>query len=501
VFVLHSLLCTLRYNAKQRARIGQYCAIHGPSATARYFSRKLKCSISDNTVKSIKKSYQEEQRKRKRRGEDEHIESLPEKKRGRGFLIGDDLDHLLQLYLRKIRSNGGPVTARIAIAAARGLLHAENQHKLVKYGGHIKLNRHWAYSLFKRMNFVPRKPTTSKSKNSVKDFAKAKKEFLQEVVTTVEMEGVPPELIMNWDQTGIKIVPTTTWTMERRGSKRVEVVGTNDKRQITAVFCGTIQGDFLPVQLIYTGKTARCHPKYKFPAGWHVTHAKKHWSTEKTMLQYIERIILPYVNSVRMYLSDDTVAGLVIMDNFKGQVTATVSKLLEDNHLHVCLLPPNTTDFLQPMDLSVNKPAKSFLKNEFSEWYSDEILQQLRAHRRVSLNQIELDPIDLGLPALKELGAQWLVKMVQYIEDNPQFVMNGFIKAGISKALDNHSADLSSEGSSTSSDGSSTSSDETYSEESSDSEDFMGSTSESSSESEERSEYSSSEDELIVLSD
>ena len=204
------------------------------------------------------------------------------------------------------------------------------------HGGHIKLNRHWAYSLFKRINFVPRKPTTSKSKSSVKDFAKAKKEFLQEVVSTVEMEDIPPELIMNWDQNGIKMVPTTTWTMERKRSKRVEVVGSNDKH----VFCGTIQGNFLPVQLIYAGKTTFCHPKYRFLAGWHVTHAKKHWSTEETMRQYIEFIILPYVNSVRNSLNDNTVAGLVIMDNFKGLVTASISKLLEDNHLHVCLLLP-----------------------------------------------------------------------------------------------------------------------------------------------------------------
>jgi len=485
--------------------MGQYCVSHGPAATARYFSRKLKCHVSDNTVKSIKKVYREEQRKRRRRGEDDHIESLPEKKRGRGLLLGNDLDCLLQLYLKKIRSNGGPVTARIAMAAARGLLLAGNQHKLVENGGHINLNRHWAYSLFKRMNFVPRKPTTSKNKHTVKDFARVKKEFLQEVVTTVEMENIPPELILNWDQTGIKIVPTTTWTMERRGSKRVEVVGTNDKRQITAVFCGTIQGDFLPVQLIYAGKTARCHPKFSFPAGWHVTHAKKHWSTEETMHQYIKFVILPYVNSVRSSLFDDTTAGLIIMDNFKGQITANVSKLLEDNNLHVCLLPPNTTDLLQPMDLTVNKPAKSFLKKEFSEWYSNELLQQLRAHRRVSLNQIELNPIDLGMPALKELGAQWLVKMAQYIEDNPQFVVNGFVKAGISKALDNGTADISSEDSS---------SDETYSEESSDSEesttdseDSMGSSSEDSQDlehsdagdSEERSGFET--DEVIVLSD
>ena len=42
--------------------------------------------------------------------------------------------------------------------------------------------------------------------------------------------------------------------MEQKGVKRVEIVGQNDKSQITAVFCGSLQGDFLPVQVIYKGK-------------------------------------------------------------------------------------------------------------------------------------------------------------------------------------------------------------------------------------------------------
>ena len=71
---------------------------------------------------------------------------------------------------------------------------------------------------------------------------------------------------------------------------------------------------------------------------------------------------------------------------------------------------------------------------------------------------------------MKEFGVQWLVKMVQYVEYSPQFMVNGFVKAWISKALDNHTVDLSS------SEASSTSSDKTYSEESSDSEDSKGST-------------------------
>ena len=44
--------------------------------------------------------------------------------------------------------------------------------------------------------------------------------------------------------------------MDIEGAKRVEVVGKEDKRQLTAVLGGSLVGDFLPSQLIYEGKTA-----------------------------------------------------------------------------------------------------------------------------------------------------------------------------------------------------------------------------------------------------
>ena len=39
---------------------------------------------------------------------------------------------------------------------------------------------------------------------------------------------------------GIKIIPSTSWTMAKHGSKCVDIVGTDDERQITALFCGTM---------------------------------------------------------------------------------------------------------------------------------------------------------------------------------------------------------------------------------------------------------------------
>ena len=44
------------------------------------------------------------------------------------------------------------------------------------------------------------------------------------------------------------------------GTKRVEVVGKDDKRHITANFGISMSGDFLPIQLVYQGKTTKCLP-------------------------------------------------------------------------------------------------------------------------------------------------------------------------------------------------------------------------------------------------
>ena len=82
------------------------------------------------------------------------------------------------------------------------------------------------------------------------------------------------------------------------------------------------------------------------------------------MLQYIDYIIVPYVECCRELLNGENKAALVIMDDFKGRVTERVLNTLDTNNILTCLLPANTTDRLQPLDISVNKPAKTFLKGK-----------------------------------------------------------------------------------------------------------------------------------------
>ena len=111
------------------------------------------------------------------------------------------------------------------------------------------------------------------------------------------------------------------------------------------------------------------------------------------MVQYVEKIILPYVERTKEMLDREEAPALVIMDNFKGQITAKINSLLEDNNIHVCLLPPNTTDLLQPLDISVNKPAKACLRNKFQLWYSRKVLEQVQ--KEDDIDAIEINPINL----------------------------------------------------------------------------------------------------------
>ena len=132
------------------------------------------------------------------------------------------------------------------------------------------------------------------------------------------------------------------------------------------------------------------------------------------MKVYIERILLPYLREKRKQL--------------KLRADYPALELLEDNHIYVVMVPANCTDRLQPMDISVNKPAKNFLRQQFQEWYADKICQQLDRDEGMV-------PVDLRLSIVKPLGARWIIKLFDYLTSKPDIIKNGFKGAGIVDCL------------------------------------------------------------------
>ena len=141
------------------------------------------------------------------------------------------------------------------------------------------------------------------------------------------------------------------------------------------------------------------------------------------MKTYIEEVIVPYVKQKRAQLKlNEDHPALAIFDVFKGQCTEEVLQMLEENNIERVCVPANCTDRLQPLDLSVNKPAKEFLRGRFQEWYTSQIVDQLEE---------DTQQVDLRLSIMKPLGTHWLVALYDYICANPTFIVIGFSKAGI----------------------------------------------------------------------
>ena len=104
--------------------------------------------------------------------------------------------------------------------------------------------------------------------------------------------------------------------MDQRGTRRVEIGGLKDKREITAVFVALFKVIFFQCSSFLKEQQNVVVLVFKFPPGWHVTHSKNHWSTEKTVLKYVDNKIVPFIYANRE--SNDQ-SALVIMDNLKGR--------------------------------------------------------------------------------------------------------------------------------------------------------------------------------------
>lgn len=112
---------------------------------------------------------------------------------------------------------------------------------------------------------------------------------------------------------------------------------------ITTTFSITLSGDFLPIQLIYGGKTSKSIPAVTFPPDFIVTTNPKHHSNKKKLSSNPGKNIIPCVEKERRCLDLPIYHPvLLIMDVFKGQ---------KENNILLEKVLTNLTYLFQPQDV------------------------------------------------------------------------------------------------------------------------------------------------------
>ena len=154
---------------------------------------------------------------------------------GRPVLLGD-FDQEVAQYIPALRQAGGCVSTSIVMAAAKGILTHKKSSLPRENGDKITLTKDWAGSFLKRHRFVKRKATKA-ARKLPENFDEQRTSFLDRIDDLVQERAISADLIMNWDQSGTKVVPVNSWTLDERRSMRFSVVGKVGKREITILLC------------------------------------------------------------------------------------------------------------------------------------------------------------------------------------------------------------------------------------------------------------------------
>jgi len=192
-----------------------------------------------------------------------------------------------------------------------------------------------------------------------------------------------------------------------------------------------MSGNLLPTQLIYAGKTNKCHPNINFPAAWNITHTDSHWSTEKSMLEYVDKVLQPYFSNQRRLLGlQEDHRGLLVLDVFAAHRGELFLQALDRIGVSVRFVPASCTSDLQPLDVAVNDVIKKKLKSKFSEFYAKKVQVAL-----TNGENIENVKIDLSTSNMKIVNARWLVSVMIDISHQHDLIKSAFQLAGISDAV------------------------------------------------------------------
>ena len=420
-----------KYDEELRAKIGRYANVHGLTATARHFSKVLDHPVSHTTVSSIKKNF-DKTRKSQADLDPESIRTLPHNQRGRPLLLGSDVDSATIRHLKATRAAGGIVNTRIAIATAMGIAKAMKPSLLKENGGFLDAqSRAFGKSLLSRMCYVKRKGTKA-CKKVPDNLEELRSAFVASIASKMAKHNIPPSLVINLDETGLPLVPVSQWTLAEEGSKQVPITGLDDKRQITGLLACTLSGNLLPPQLIYEGKTERCHPKHSFPPAWDIFHSLSHWATHTTMVRYVEKILQPWrlKEVTELQLPHDQKA-LVIMDVFKAHRTPDVLEVLEAADYLLVFVPANCTSEMQPLDLSLNHLVKHSLRTSFTNWYAQMVAESVKSATSSLDEAVASVQPDLRLSNLKPLHAGWVVTMMADLAVRKDVIIDGWSKAGV----------------------------------------------------------------------
>ena len=178
--------------------------------------------------------------------------------------------------------------------------------------------------------------------------------------------GVPAANIFSYDETNFTDDPGASKIVCRRGMGRVEKKIQHVKTSISVMFCGSATGQFLPPMVVYQAKHVCTEWTTGGPAGAVYESTPSGWFDSRTFTRWFQDVFLPGTEAMAA-----NGPRLLIGDNLASHFEPAMLAMCEENTVIFTSLLPNVTHLLQPLDVSVFRPAKLHWRAILGQWKTD----------------------------------------------------------------------------------------------------------------------------------
>ena len=192
--------------------------------------------------------------------------------------------------------------------------------------------------------------------------------------------------ICNLDETNITPEGRKSKVLAAKGARRTHTLINTHRFGMTMLPCVFADGTAMPPHFITKGKRTPQWPiskefrsKIAYTGLAFSTFAVQEnaWMDSLIFLSWFEEYFVPWVYNKRSHKPTATRPVILILDNFSGHVHPTVLRVAQKYHIIMLGLPPHSTHWTQPLDVTLMKPLKtywtSFLNSQRNASWLDNI--------------------------------------------------------------------------------------------------------------------------------
>ncbi|KAJ9298765.1 transcriptional regulator family: Helix-turn-helix [Paecilomyces variotii] len=230
---------------------------------------------------------------------------------------------------------------------------------LVDQDSEIQLGKNWAST------FIRRRPELRTVYSRRYTYQRAKCEdpkIIKPWFNTIQVNrlqfGIADEDIYNFDETGYAMDLTATAKVVTRAEyygKR-QVIQPGNREWVTSIECVNAMGWALSPCIIFKGKThmQAWYEDPNLPKDWRIEISDNGWTTDKIGIRWLQNVFIPQTarRSAGGY-------RLLILDGHGSHLTPEFDKLCSENNIIPLCMPPHSSAYCQPLDVSCFGPLKA----------------------------------------------------------------------------------------------------------------------------------------------